>query len=127
MISYIKKRFILSISFLIIGVITYLLFDMNFLTKSNTLFSIIRDFAPDICWTLSFFFLSIYFTSKLTKNDLIINSLYVFSIAILYELLQCYHIVKGTFDIVDIFIYIISIIIACLVEQYIRRKEKEKR
>lgn len=124
MISYIKKRFILSISFLIIGVITYLLFDMNFLTKSNTLFSIIRDFAPDICWTLSFFFLSIYFTSKLTKNDLIINSLYVFSIAILYELLQCYHIVKGTFDIVDIFIYIISIIIACLFEQYIRRKEK---
>ena len=122
-----KKRFLLSIFFLIIGIITYFLFDISFMTKINVLFSIIRNFLPDICWTLSFFFMSISFTIKLAKHNLLLNSLYVFGIALLYELLQYFHIVKGTFDIIDILIYIISITVACLVEKYIRRKENEKR
>lgn len=122
-----KKRFLLSIFFLIIGIITYFLFDIGFMPKSNVLFSIIRNFLPDICWTLSFFFMSISFTIKLAKHNLLLNSLYVFGIALLYELLQYFHIVKGTFDIIDILIYIISITVACLVEKYIRRKENEKR
>lgn len=122
-----KKRFILSITFLIIGVIIYFLFDIGIMAKSNYVLSIIRNFLPDICWTISFFFLSISFTVSLTEHNLLLNSLYVFGIALVYESLQYFHIVKGTFDVLDIFIYIISITIACLVEKYIRRKENEKR
>lgn len=122
-----KKRFLLSLSFLIIGVIIYFIFDIRFISKSNIIFSIIRNYMPDMCWTFSFFFLSINFTKNITKYNLLINSTYVFCIAMIYEFLQYFHIVNGTFDFIDISIYIFSIIIACLIEKIIRRKENDKR
>lgn len=121
-----KKRFILSLSFIIVGMIIYILFDIRFMTKSNMVFSIIRNFLPDICWTFSFFFISINFAYNISKKALLLNSIYVFGIALLFELLQYFNIARGTFDIVDIFIYSITIIFACIIENKIRRNECEK-
>ena len=121
-----KKRFILSLSFMIVGVIIYILFDIKFMTKSNIVFSIIRNFLPDICWTFSFFFISINFAYNISKKALLLNSIYVFGIALLFELLQYFNIARGTFDIVDIFIYSITIIFACFIENKVRRNECEK-
>ena len=121
-----KKRIILSIYFLILGVLIYFLFDIKIISKDILVFSIIRNYLPDLCWTMSFFFLSITLTSNITNKPLLINSLYVLTISLLYEFLQFVKLAKGTFDIGDIFIYIISIIFACLIEKMIRRKKYEK-
>lgn len=121
-----KKRFILSFSFMIIGVIIYILFDIRFMTKSNIAFSIIRNFLPDICWTFSFFFININFAYNISKKALLLNSIYIFGIALLFELLQYFNIASGTFDFLDIFIYSITIIFACFIENKIRRNECEK-
>ena len=121
-----KRRLYLVLSFIIIGIITYYLFDIKVLTKSNVVFTIIRNFLPDVCWTISFFFMSIRFATNITKKYILLTSLYVFCIALLFELLQFFKIVKGTFDILDVITYTISIILACLIEILIRRKENEK-
>ena len=121
-----KKRTVLSLIFLIVGVAIYLLFDLEIMAKQSLMFSIIRNFLPDLCWTLSFFFMSINFSSKIVKNNLLFNSLYVLGIALIYELLQYFKVIKGTFDVLDILIYIIAIATACLIEKMIRRKENGK-
>lgn len=121
-----KKRIFISLSFLILGSIIYLLFDLNLLSKSNTIFIIIRNYIPDICWTFSFFFMCINFTKNIVKNDLLINSLYVFIIGVFFELLQYFNIAKGTFDFLDIFVCIISIILSSLMEKFLRRIKNEK-
>ena len=121
-----KKRIFISLTFLIFGVIIYFLFDIGLMKKSITFCSIIRNYLPDICWTFSFFFMSINFTSNITKKSIVFNSLYVLFIAMIYEFLQYYKIISGTFDLIDISLYIVSIIFACLVEIIIRRNEYEK-
>ena len=122
----VKKRVVISICFLLLGVLVYFLFDIELLRKENLVLSIIRNFLPDLCWVLSFFFISIIFMSNIVKHSIIINSIYVFSISMLYECLQYFNIVNGTFDILDILIYVISILIACLIEKIVRRKENEE-
>lgn len=121
-----KKRIILSLSFLILGSLVYLMFDLAIISKSNFIYRVIRNYVPDMCWTLSFFLMSINFTRNIAKNDLLINSLYVFGIGILFEIFQYFNIVKGTFDFFDILVYIITIILACLVEIFLRRNKNEK-
>lgn len=121
-----KRRFLLSLFFIIIGTVIYIMYYINVFEKNNILFSTIKNYLPDICWTLSFYFMSINFTIHLTKKYILINSLYVLSISLLYEALQLFNIVNGTFDIFDISAYILSIIIASLLESKIRRKENEK-
>ena len=121
-----KKRILISLTFLILGVIIYFLFDIELMKKSNNFCSIIRNYLPDICWTFSFFFMSINFTSNITKKSVIVNSLFVLFIALIYEFLQYHKIIGGTFDLIDISLYIVSVVLACLVENIIRRNEYEK-
>ena len=121
-----RKRIVLSLIFLLLGVFIYFFFDIGLMIKNNTIVSIIRNHLPDSCWTFGFFFISINFTKNLFKHDILINSLYVLLIALIYEALQITNMVRGTFDPIDIIVYIISIVIAGLVEKYIRRKENEK-
>ncbi len=121
-----KKRVLLSVIFLCIGVFIYFIFYIGFFRKNTLFFSFVRNYIPDTCWTLSFFFLSINFTKSLTKNSIIVNSIYVFIISILYESLQLFSIIKGTFDLIDILIYALSIILSCFIELILRRKENEK-
>ena len=70
--------------------------------------------------------MSINFTKNICKKDLFINSLYVLFIGILYELFQLFNITNGTFDIIDITIYILSVLIADYIEIRLRRNEYEK-
>ena len=121
-----EKRFFLSLSFLIVGLIIYILFNIRYVTKSNIVFSIIRNFLPDICWTFSFFFISINFAHNISKKSLLLNSIYVFGIALLFEILQYFNIAGGTFYILDIIIYGITVIVACFIENRMRRRECEK-
>ncbi len=121
-----KKRLLISIVLLIVGIIIYLVFDINMMGKSNFVFTIIRNYLPDICWTFSLYFLGIIFMANISKKPLFMNAIYVLTVALLFEFSQYYHIVKGTFDIVDVLIYIISTFISCLVEKNIRRKENEE-
>ena len=121
-----RKRIILSIVFLLFGIFVYYLYDINFIGRSNNLTIFIRYYIPDICWTMSFFFMSINFTKNICKKDLFINSLYVLFIGILYELFQLFNITNGTFDIIDITIYILSVLIADYIEIRLRRNEYEK-
>lgn len=121
-----KKRVFLSIIFLFTGIIIYFLFQINYLSKSNIFLTIIRNFFPDICWTLSFYFMSISIIKSISKNDLIFSSLFVMSIGLIYEMLQFFRIVSGTFDIIDVVVYAFSIMFACLIELLIRRIENEK-
>ena len=88
--------------------------------------SFIRNYVPDCFWVISFYFMSINFTNNLTKRSLLFNSLYVILIGLIYEFLQLYNFVNGTFDIKDIIIYIVSVILACLIEIFLRRRENEK-
>ena len=118
-----KKRFILSAFFLILGILIYYLYNVRILKYNETFCLLIRNYIPDVCWTISFFFTSINFTKNITKNDLFINSIYVFLIAYLYEISQFFNIVKGTFDLIDIVIYLLAIIIADILEMEWRKKE----
>ena len=121
-----RKRVIMSFTFLLIGVLIYLAFYFKIINKSNSILLLTRNYFPDMCWTISFFLISINFTAKLSKNDLMVNSLYVLMIALSYELLQYFEIINGTFDIFDIIVYSISIIFACFIEKELRRRENEK-
>lgn len=121
-----KKRISLSMIFMILGMVIYLLFDIKFISKSNIVFSLIRNYLPDICWVLSFFFININFAYNISKKALILNSIYIFVIALIFEFLQLFNIARGTFDVLDILIYSISIIIACFLENKIKRNEYEK-
>ena len=108
-----------------LGVLIYFLFFIGFLSKSNLFLTIIRDFIPDICWTISFFFISINFSKRIFRNYILANSLYVLGVAFLYEIIQLLHIVKGTFDPIDLILYVASVITACLVEKYLWREKYE--
>ena len=121
-----KKRFVLSLFFIIVGLLIYVIYRNEIITKSNIILSTIRNYLPDICWTFSFYFSSINFAFNISKNYIVLNSVYVLLISMLFELLQYFGIIKGTYDTVDIFIYIFSIMIACLIEIKMRRKENEE-
>ena len=121
-----KKRFLLSFLFILIGLFVYAIYSNGIITKSTFILSVIRNYLPDICWVFSFYFASVNFAFNISKNYIVLNSIYVFLISMLFEILQYYGVVKGTYDIVDILIYIISIVISCLIEVKIRRKDNEK-
>ena len=121
-----KKRIVLALVFMIIGTIIYLLYDVKYITKSNIIYSLIRNYLPDIFWTLSFFFMNINFANNISRKAIVLNSIYVFVIALTFEFLQYFNIAKGTFDILDILFYSISIIIASFIESSLRRYDYEK-
>lgn len=121
-----KKRFLLSLFFIIVGLLIYVIYRNEIITKSNIILSTIRNYLPDICWTFSFYFANINFAFSISKNYVVLNSVYVLLISMLFELLQYFGIIKGTYDIMDIFIYILFIMIACLIENKMRRKENEE-
>ena len=118
-----RKRMILSICLLLLGIFIYFIFNGQFLIKDGLITSFIRNYVPDILWTLSFYFASINFSKKIVKNYIPFTALYVFLLALLFELLQLVHIINGTFDIFDIIIYFISICIASLIEKIYWREK----
>ena len=74
----------------------------------------------------SFFFLSINYAKRITKRHILLTAIYTFAVGLIFELLQFSSVVRGTFDVLDICTYIISILAACIVEKYILEDRNEK-
>ena len=110
--KYINKRVILSVVSFMIGVVIYWLFNNNVLTKSNLIYTIIRNYVSDGLWVISFFFIAINFSENITKK-------YVLIVGVIFEVMQLTNIANGTFDLLDILVYFIAILIACLIEKNI--------
>lgn len=121
-----RKRIILSLITLILGIVIYYLYYKKIIDVSTELSRFVRNFIPDFLWMFSFFFLSVNYSKRITKKYIILTSTYALALGTLFELLQMANVVKGTFDILDIIVYIISILIACIVEKLLWRDENEK-
>lgn len=124
--SIVCKRVLLSIIALIIGLITYFLFNNGIIDKSILLCTIIRNYFLDGLWVISFFFIAINFSENITKKYLILTSIVVQVIGIIFEVMQQINIAKGTFDFIDILVYFIAILIACLIEKIYMEGNNEK-
>lgn len=121
-----RKRILLSLITLILGIVIYYLYYKKIIDVSTELLRFVRNFIPDFLWMFSFFFLSVNYSKRITKKYIILTSTYALALGTLFELLQMANVVKGTFDILDIIVYIISILIACIVEKLLWRDENEK-
>ena len=121
-----KKEILISLVSMIFGLTVYFVFHIGLVHRNNVFFVIIRNYIPDMCWTLSFFFVSISFAKKISKKPLLLNCIYVLSIAIIFEFLQKMDMISGTFDILDILVYVISILSAYFIEKKLRREKYEK-
>ena len=102
-----------------IGVVIYWLFNNNVLTKSNLIYTIIRNYVSDGLWVISFFFIAINFSENITKKYILLTSLFVLIVGVIFEVMQLTNIANGTFDLLDILVYFIAILIACLIEKNI--------
>lgn len=121
-----RKRIILSLITLILGIVIYYLYYKKIIDVSTESLRFVRNFIPDFLWMFSFFFLSVNYSKRITKKYVTLTSLYALALGILFELLQMANVVRGTFDILDIIVYIIAILIACIVEKHLWRDENEK-
>ena len=123
---FMQKRIIISLCTLILGIFIYYLYHQGVLIENTHFLVFIRNYIPDFLWMVSFYFFSINYSQRITKNYIIFTSIYTFALGLIFELLQLVNIVRGTFDILDIATYIISILLASIVEKYIWRDENEK-
>lgn len=121
-----QKRIIISLCTLIIGITIYYCFYWDILIVNTNYSAFFRNYVPDFLWMISFYLFSINFTKQLTSKYILLTSIYAFILGLLFELLQFFNIVSGTFDILDIITYVIAIIFACIVEKIIWRYENEK-
>lgn len=124
--SSIFKRVVLAIIAFVIGVAIYWLFDNDFLSKSNLICTITRNYLSDGLWVISFFFIAINFSKNITKRYILLTSIFVLCIGVIFEIMQLTNIANGTFDFLDILVYFIAILIACLVEKKYMEVENEK-
>lgn len=121
-----RKRVIVSVCTLILGILIYYLYFKRILIENTEISKFIRNYIPDFLWMVSFYFFSVNYSKRITKRYILLTSIYTFALGVFFELLQLANVVKGTFDILDIITYIISIILAGIVEKYIWRDENEK-
>lgn len=121
-----RKKVIFALGMLVLGIFIYYLYSIQFFKKTNIISSFIRNYIPDILWMLSFYFMSVNFSKKITKRYILFTAIYCFMIGLFFELLQLSSLINGTFDVFDIIWYVITIIIACFVEKYCWREKNEK-
>lgn len=122
----IYKRVILSIISFLVGVVIYLLFNNGLLSKNNFIYTIIRNYFSDGLWVISFFFIAISFSENITKKYILLTSIFVIVVGIIFEIMQFMKIANGTFDLIDILVYFIAVLIACLIEKMFMEVENEK-
>ena len=73
----------------------------------------VRFYIPDLLWAFSFAISLNLFSNKKKSN--IANLFIVFITGLLYELSQKYNLLPGTFDVLDILIYLIGLLISHIV------------
>ena len=120
------KRFILSIVAFVIGVSIYWLFNNELLHKNNLIYTIIRNYLSDGLWVISFFFIAINFSKDITQKHILLTSVFVLIIGIIFEIMQLTNVANGTFDIIDILVYFLAILISILIEIKFMEEKNEK-
>lgn len=116
---------------LAVGLCIYLLFyngtylnsmfgiELNF--KANSFLGIfMKSWACDILWAYSLTY-SLYFVLYAFRHRIVYSAILSICIATVFELLQLFGIVSGTFDILDIIFQIAAVLFAA---RAIKRREK---
>ena len=129
------RVFLLAESFLLLvsGVLIYLFFrsgtfihefatelmGFNFekpvLLQENLFYDFLRYYFVDFLWLASFFNAYLAVRSRVTSASILGSFIVAFLTGIIYELLQCFGIISGTFDLVDIIMYLTAGIISAAV------------
>ena len=104
-----------------IGVAIYWLFNIGLLHKNNLICTIIRNYLSDGLWVISFFFIAINFSKDITQKYILLTSVFVFIVGIIFEFMQLTNIANGTFDLIDILVYFIAVLISCPIEKKLWR------
>lgn len=110
----IKRSYILSFILLLIGSLiyfffrepVYFLFNLNDFGQNYPIIQLSDKFVfiffkyniPDLLWCMSYFLIASTFSPMMKRIGLFVP--------IIMELSQLYHICPGTFDIIDLYIYI---------------------
>lgn len=91
-----------KIKFIVLHIISPLLLGILIYFNSKYISGIYRNYLPDACWSYSFSSSLFILNTKmnLSKKLMFLNVIFIF-----YEKLQQLKIVKGTFDLNDIFVY----------------------
>jgi len=90
---------------------------------NNWFIKLLKYNMVDGLWVYSLLWTIYLFVVKKTLASLVIVCFFSLAFGVLIEILQFYNIIKGTFDIFDILIYLLSVIFAFLI---IKRSERLK-
>lgn len=126
------KHLILSLSLMLAGAVLYVLFEGNLfsikildtavLTATNSIMQFIRNFVIEFFVALGAFVLLSYFIKKLTSKYTLFTTLVVMLLGIGYEVLQLTKVIPGTFDLLDIVVYLIASLLGILIIDYRSKK-----
>lgn len=118
------KTYLIALSFLVIGASIYAFFRVNIiffdyfgdpfisikiLLKDTFLYNIFRYSLPDALWYGALLLIQ----NNIASKHIISKFLFYISVCLpfLLEILQYYRVIPGTFDIVDIIIYLLTLIL----------------
>ena len=130
-----KKEAVLSILTLSLGLLIYIFFrngtyihsllriHHSFGFSHLTFFGsdFIKYYLPDFLWAFSLTNALMAISNK-TKKAVLIIGLIVIVLSLIWELLQLFKVVSGTFDFLDCFIYILAVITAVALTTERKRK-----
>lgn len=119
-----SKTYLIALSFLVIGTSIYAFFRVNIiflnyfgdpfipikiLLKDTFLYNIFRYNLPDALWYGALLLIQ----NNIASKHVISKLLFYISVSLpfLLEILQYYRVIPGTFDILDIIIYLLTLIL----------------
>lgn len=93
--------------------------------ERNFITDFLRYYLPDFLWAFSFSSALTAVTIPLSNKHLFFNSLVVFIVGAAYEALQYFEIVGGTFDLFDILMYAVAVMISAAINiKFFKGEEK---
>ena len=108
---------------LVVGIVFYLLGRTNFFNglgiETKNILLKFSFYLPDFLWSFA-----LYYALSLIHKSLISAFIASFT-GICWELLQQYNIVNGTFDFIDIFMYLMAILVAVIIKKLWRNKNEK--
>ncbi len=128
MISEYYKRYLIfsiinSISALIGGIILYFLGRTSVLDGAPLLLRLIFEelsfYFPDALWAYALLF------ALSTINDIGTSAVLTFICGLTWELLQKFGIMPGTYDYLDLYLYLVAIIIAIIIIKFWRNRNEK--
>ncbi len=108
---------------LVVGIVFYLLGRTNFLNglsiETKSILLTLSFYLPDALWAYA-----LYYALSFMHNSLI-SALLTFLTSFCWELLQKFNFVNGTYDCIDIFMYLMAILIAVIIKKLWRNKNEK--